>query len=324
MRFHEGDGKLMQKHIEKLQKYSVQPDLDVLYKAVSGAAQGEREDQALVCGAMIWAAFAAPAGIPFVFEAIANAQLGLPISPTGCNVPSTSLPEEFWRAFVSTVEGPEGGYDATSITLAVAGLGGALNPDYSGFSEAAAIAHPGADSPTEKAVPPLLALKTLEVLPKGSLGRDLYSMWVDNGFDPEVLDRQAIGLDQVSPALRYLNTRILQMHDVWHLVGGYQTTSLHEIAISSFQLVQFGHNYSAMFLATGSTMSHIRTPQGFGLLMQNLAEAWRHGREMPSFMAVEWEDHWHKDIDTVRSDLGITAFKGSFPPDLLEQLAAGA
>ena len=314
----------MQKHIEQLQKYSVQPDLGLLYKGVRGAAQGDPEDQALVCGAMIWAAFASPAGIPLVFDTIADAQLGRALSQGNCNVPCTRLADEFWQAFAATIEGPEGGYDAASITVAVASLGSVLDPDYIGFSEAAAKAHPGADSPTEKAVPPLLALKTLEVLPKGSLGRDLYSMWVDNGFDPEVLDRQAIGLDQMSPALRYLNTRILQMHDVWHLVGGYETTSLHEIAISSFQLAQFGHNYSAMFLATAATMSHIRTPQGFGLLMQNLAESWQHGQEMPSFMAIEWEDHWHKDIDTVRSELGITAFRGSFPADLLEQLAAVA
>jgi ubiquinone biosynthesis protein Coq4 len=314
----------MQEHITELQKYAVQPDLEKLYKAVAGATQGERQAQAIVCGAMIWSAFASPAGIPLVFDVIADAQLGKPMPHNNCNAPCTPLPDEFWRAFVATVEGPEGGYDATSITVTVAALAGVLDANYSGLSEAAAIAHPGADSPTEKTVPPLLALATLEALPLGSLGRDLYSMWVDNGFDPEVLDRQAIGLEQMSPALRYLNTRILQMHDVWHLVGGYQTTSLHEIAISSFQLAQFGHNYSAMFLATGATMSHVRTPQGFGLLMQNLAESWLHGREAPSFMAIEWEEHWHKDIQTVRSEVAIKAFKGSFPPDLLEQLAAVA
>ncbi len=316
--------KLIQEHITELKKYAVQPNLPALHKAVSGAVQGDRQAQAFVCGAMIWSAFASPAGIPVVFDVIADAQLGKPLTDDNCEVPCTPLAENFWQAFAAIVEGPEGGYDATSITVAVAGLAGVLDSNYSEFSEAAAIAHPGADSPSEKTVPPLLALKTLEVLPEGSLGRDLYSMWVDNGFDPEVLDRQAIGLDQLSPALRYLNTRILQMHDIWHLVGGYQTTSLHEIAISSFQLAQFGHNYSAMFLATGATMSHIRTPQGFGLLMQNLAESWQHGRQMPPFMAIEWEDHWHKDVDTVRSEFGITAFKGSFPADLLEQLAAVA
>ena len=149
-------------------------------------------------------------------------------------------------------------------------------------------------------------------------------MLVDNNFDAEVLDREVIGLANLPPALRYVNTRILQMHDVWHLAAGYQTTSLHEIAISAFQLAQFGHNYSSMFLATVATMSCCKTPAGFGLLMQNIIEAWRHGRATPALMSIHWESEWHETPEQIRARHGITPFKGSFPPDLLEQLAAVA
>lgn len=314
----------MQEHLMKLKGCSEPPDLAALYSAVGGAAQGNSENQALVCGAMIWAAFASPLGIPIVFDVVADAQLDKVMSDMECNVQDTELQEGFWRAFAVTIQGPDGGYDARSITAAVAGLASVLDPNYSELSEDAAIAHPGADGAAQKTAPALLTLKALEQLPVGSLGNDLHSMWVDNGFDPEVLDRQAIGLHNLSPALRYLNTRILQMHDIWHLVAGYKTTSLHEIAISSFQLAQFGHNYSAMFLATAATMSSLRAPQGFGLFLQNLAEAWHHGRQSPPFMAVEWERYWHKDVETVRKELGIEPFSGSFPPDLLEQLASVA
>ena len=55
---------MMQEQIKELYKYSLQPDLQRLYQAVSGAAQGNTDDQALDCGAMIWSAFASPAGIP--------------------------------------------------------------------------------------------------------------------------------------------------------------------------------------------------------------------------------------------------------------------
>ena len=155
----------MQEYFTELKQYAVQPDLAELHKAVTGAVQGDRQDQALVCGAMIWSAFASPAGIPLVFDVIAAAQLGKPLADYNSDVPCTPLAEDFWQAFAATVQGPEGGYDATSITVAVAGLAGALDANYGEFSEAAAIAHPGADSPTEKNVPPMLALKTLEGLP---------------------------------------------------------------------------------------------------------------------------------------------------------------
>ena len=108
--------------------------------------------------------------------------------------------------------------------------------------------------------------------------------------DAEVLDRNAIMLGELPPALRYLNTRILQMHDVWHLVGGYTTDAMHEVAISAFQLAQFGHNYSSMFLAAAGRMAHEHNAAGFGIFFQTVAEAWLHGRENPSFMAIEWEE----------------------------------
>ena len=170
----------------------------------------------------------------------------------------------------------------------------------------------------------LTDIDALGGLPEGSLGNDLYRMLVDNNFDAEVLDREVIGLANLPPALRYDNTRILQMHDVWHLVAGYQTTSLHEIAISAFQLAQCGLNYSSLFLASVATMRCGKTPAGCGLLMQNITEAWRHGRTTPALMPIHWESEWHETPEQIRARHGITPFKGSFPPDLLEQLAAVA
>ena len=130
---------------------------------------------------------------------------------------SAPLAEEFWQQFEETLIGPEAGYDATSITVAVASLGAVLHEGYAALSESAALAHPGAGDAVDKSVPPMISLAALADFPDGSLARQLLSMWVDNGFDPEVLDRDAIGLAGLSPALRYLNTRILQMHDTWHL-----------------------------------------------------------------------------------------------------------
>ena len=106
------------------------------------------------------------------------------------------------------------GYDATSITVAVAALNASLDEGYVALSEDAALAHSGAVKAEQKSLPPLISLTKLNDYPEGSLARELLSMWVDNGFDPEVLDRDAIGLSDLSPALGYLNTRILQMRTI--------------------------------------------------------------------------------------------------------------
>ena len=312
----------MQDQLQAIRQQATPPDAQALYEAVGAVSQGQGEAQATLCGAMLWASFAAPAAIPGVFDVIADAQLKKPLRPVDLDVEEAELPASFWPVFEQTVEGPEEGYDATSITVAVASLGAALNPGYLALAEAAFTHHPGAQGAAERTVPPMIEPETLAANPDGSLARALHSMLVDNGFDAEVLDRETIGLSMLSPATRYLNTRILQMHDIWHLVAGYETTSLHEMAISAFQLAQFGHNYSAMFLATVASMGHMETPQAMGLLLQNTAEAWDHGRTCPSLMEIEWEAEWHLEIDAVRAKYGIEPFKGSFPANLLEQLAA--
>jgi ubiquinone biosynthesis protein Coq4 len=159
----------------------------------------------------------------------------------------------------------------------------------------------------------------LAAQPDGSLGQDFYRLITDNKFDLEVLDREAIGLSKLPPALAYLNTRILQMHDIWHLVGGYRTTALHEVAISSFQLAQFNHSYSAMFLAVVVASGRFVFPPGLPVLLQVMAEAWLHGRTSPAFMAIRWEAEWHQPATALRTRLGIQPFASLIPADLVEQ-----
>ena len=300
------------------------PSLTDLAARMPLAMQGDVVAQQQVCGALLWTAFAAPAAVTQVYDAIAAGAAGEALDSASWQAEECAIPDSFWETFVETLTGPEQGYNATTITVAVAALGGSVAEEFGELAESAAQRHPGGNDAATQTIPDLTDIDALGRLPEGSLGNDLYRMLVDNNFDAEVLDREVIGLANLTPALRYVNTRILQMHDVWHLVAGYQTTSLHEIAISAFQLAQFGHNYSSMFLATVATMSCCKTPAGFGLLMQSITEAWRHGRATPALMSIHWESEWHETTEQIRARHGITPFKGSFPPDLLEQLAAVA
>jgi len=308
-------------NLDVIRSCAERPEPHRLFEAVSLSLEGNDDAKAEICGAMIWSSFAAPSSIPVVFDLIFGPRNKISDHNSLGKALETDLPEGFWHAFRSTLVGPENGYDASSITLAVASLNLSLDPRYAELSECAAKEHPGAVGASKKKIPTMLSMTELKAQPLGSLAGDLHDMWLDNGFDPEVLDRDAIGLRDLAPSIRYLNTRILQMHDVWHLMAGYQTTSLHEMAISAFQLAQFGHNYSAMFLSTICTMSLLKEPIGFIIVLQNIAEAWQHGCQSPAFMAIDWETEWHMDIESLRVKYGIRPFSGSFPADLLEKVA---
>ena len=270
-------------------------------------------------------AFVAPEARETVYGAFCAGWFGEPADGIG-HPPSVLLPplatQELWAALWELVE--TGAPDPGAFTARVTSLGAYFDPAMRERAEAIARAHPKAADAATRGMPPRIELPELARQPTGSLGHEFYRLIVDNGFDLEVLDRDALALASLPPALRYLNTRILQMHDVWHLVGGYRTTALHEIGISAFQLAQFAHGYSGMLLATVATGAAMRTPESAGVLLQTIAEGTAHGLSTPSFMAIAWEQEWHLPIAEIRARHAIEAFQGSFPADLFEQLRAAA
>ena len=305
-----------------------QPDYEGIARAVAKVRQEDRIGREQILAAVCWCAFACPQAITPIFDAVAKAWLGdkkgLASSTlvTPDNLSSAPLEPSFWQDFWSVID--QKNFDAMSITAAVAGLGGAVHSTMRDLSEAAAAQHPGAGAAAMRPVPGHTDLKALGAAPKNSLGYTLYQMVVDNGYDLEVLDRDAIQLSELPPALRYLNVRILQMHDVWHLAAGYSTSGSHEIAISAFQLAQFGHNYSAMFLAVVLMKAHVDTPRAFPLLLQLILEAWRHGRQAPAMMEIEWEAEWQHSIDDIRKRYDIKPYRSVLPANMLEVFGGGS
>ena len=295
-----------------------------LVDAVDALHRGESEGRMRIAAAMAWAGFCCPGAIGAAYDNIAAAWLGSgETPPVPEDLPEAPLQPDFWNAFWSVVDDAAKGYDAASITARVAALGGAVHPGFEAIAESCARRHPGARAALVRPVPGRTDLERLSACGENSLGKTLYRMVVDQGYDLEVIDREAVRLDALPRSLRYLNTRILQMHDVWHLVAGYETTASHEIAISAFQLAQFGHNYSAMFLASVTTITHVMQPAGFPVLVQLIAEAWQHGRRSPSLMDIEWEEEWNDSIATIRARHGIPVYRSALPADFLEAHASG-
>jgi ubiquinone biosynthesis protein Coq4 len=310
---------------EQFQQATKRTDAASLAQAVADAKSGKSSGRLQIATAMAWAAYSCPDATPEVFDNICSAWLGTGPTP---EIPAhtTELPlaDSFWEAFWTVIDGPEEGYDAISITLAVASLAAEVHEDFGGLAEHHAANHPGAKAALTNPVPGRTDVAALANCAENSLGRLLHDMIVDNDFDPEVLDREAVMLSEMPACLQYLNTRILQMHDVWHLVAGYDTSGTHETSISAFQLAQFGHNYSSMYLAAVSTISYYTSPRGFPILMQIIAEGWQHGRNTPPMMDVEWENEWHHSLGEIRQQHNITALRSVLPTDVMETMADGS
>jgi ubiquinone biosynthesis protein Coq4 len=280
--------------------------------------------------AALWlhGAAAAPERVPGVYDVVAEGYLGEPVGgppvPTATAARPEPIPPAFWAALWSLLDEPREGLGAVNLTTKTAALAGLISPALQARIGKAALAYPGVPAAVAQGYPRKFTLEALARCPRDSLGGEFHALIVDNGFDLEVLDRDALGLDRLPPPLAYLNARILQCHDLWHIVAGYRTTALHEVAISAFQLGQFGHHYSSMFLGMALARVAFERPEGGPLMLQTILTAWVHGRRTTPLLGVDWPAIWDRPLAEVRAKLAISPYVSPFPADIFEQLQVAA
>ena len=296
---------------------------DEAEEAAHDLRSGNLEARFRVAGLMVHATAVAPERLVDVYDGLTAGWYGAPPVADAVSAPASvgDVPDSFWEAFWALVDDPDAGRDPADITVRTVALTGLVPADIPPRLAAMATRYPGVRSAAAEGLPGRFQLVDLERCPPESLGGDLHKLVVEGGFDLEVLDRDSLGLTELPPPLDYVNLRILQCHDVWHKVAGYETTGLHEVAISGFQMGQFGHHYSSMFLALVVTKaSFSQPPEAAGFLLDTILSAYRHGRESPPMLGITWEEIWDEPIDDIRRSQGITAYDSPYPAGLLEEL----
>ncbi|MEE4349263.1 MAG: Coq4 family protein [Pacificimonas sp.] len=276
-----------------------------------------------LAAAFAHAAFLSPQRTAEVYDAFASGWLGQAVEEPA--VPHdepdpVAAPDALWTDYFAVIDDAVAGIlDAGAITARTAALAQHLPPEHLDRLIAMSAAWPGIDGAASEDMPQKIELETLAACPPGSLGAEFHALIVDNKFDLEVLDREEIGLGTLPHPLGWLNTRILQTHDLWHITAGYETTALHEIAISAFQMAQFGHNYSAQFLSMTAGVGAVTPARLYPVLMDTIATAWAHGRETPAMMGIRWEEEWHQPAGVIRQRHGIETYDRPYRADLIER-----
>jgi ubiquinone biosynthesis protein Coq4 len=273
-----------------------------------------------IAALMTAAAFVVPAEQVAIFDAIAEAVAATPdmaaraahiaqaLPWTVAGRPRVALPSALWDSFWAVIDRPpEQAVDPLAFTLQVVAMGQHYDAALIDRCEAALLAHPCVH---DLLAQPEVRMKTsdLDGLPPASLGTILLQMLRAQGYDLEVIDADSVVLPGPWPAQNRTNRRILQLHDVWHLVAGYGFTGAGEVAISGFQMAQFGQNYSTRFLATVASIAALNMPPLADLLLPVMFDGWRHGRSTPPLIALSWHELIARDMDDIRREFGISLF----------------
>jgi ubiquinone biosynthesis protein COQ4 len=174
-------------------------------------------------------------------------------------------------------------------------------------------------------------LEELMRLPRGTFGRE-YAEWMrGQGFDvgapAPTLAREA-GNDAAGEAVpetdaNYVCSRIVEVHDFWHVLTGYNCDEDGELGLMAFSLGQTGSRAISRAL-WDFARSELRFAWRTGdpewrQRFVYLWRAWRRGRRARLLVAVELEDYFILPLDSVRQRLGIEpaaeAYSGhSLPP----------
>lgn len=150
----------------------------------------------------------------------------------------------------------------------------------------------------------------LEAYPKGSLGRVYHDHMIENDLRPDYFEP----ID-ASDDFAFSRLRMYQTHDLWHVVTGYPTSTLGELAIVGFYLGQYDRTMgdragpAATFSAilSGSLLLHAAMLRQDRIthFYRALNDGWARGREAEPFFAVRWEEMWERPIGEIRAELGV-------------------
>jgi len=116
---------------------------------------------------------------------------------------------------------------------------------------------------------------------------------LDYTWDPKLTDEE------------YLIRRVVQTHDLWHVILGYSTSELDEIEINSFMLAQMFWPPAGFYLGGYILRQMFKQPLSVVDVVSVIARGWYRGKAAKPFFAVEWENQFERPVSEIRKELVV-------------------
>jgi ubiquinone biosynthesis protein COQ4 len=109
----------------------------------------------------------------------------------------------------------------------------------------------------------------------------------------------------------YVENRWQQTHDIWHVVTGFDTSEMGEIALQAFYLAQFRLPLASMLIANSLIAVTLWQPETLSPLLEAIAQGWKTGQIAKPLIAQKWEEAWEKPVAVWQAELNIHLPKNS-------------
>ena len=158
-------------------------------------------------------------------------------------------------------------------------------------------------------------------MPEGSLGRTICEWFIREDISAEGLAGASEAASEkfadrpmdVSEEAKVFGSRLLNLHDVFHVLTGYDRDMRGEIAVLAFTIPQTW-NTGIAYLVWRSFINNGWRSEPGRLIRQGL----RRGLRAKWLVDQDWESLFERPIDQVREQLGVGA------PPVYEQLRSAA
>lgn len=160
-----------------------------------------------------------------------------------------------------------------------------------------------------------LDIDELAALPGGTLGKTYHDWIVDNGLTAQIaMDYRGFHellestgqLDGMPEPMKFAVLRGFQTHDFQHVVTGYDSSGLGEIALQAFCLGQIRFPYFGMWISVVTTQMTFIRPESITPLMDAITDGWQLGRSVANIQAERWEDMLDQPLSQVRERYHVT------------------
>ena len=152
----------------------------------------------------------------------------------------------------------------------------------------------------DRYIPPSHDLNALLSLPPDSLGYIYATQMKKTGFDPNL----HVGMTAQSDA-EYVELRLSQTHDLWHIITGFGTSLADEIGLQAFHLPQFPYPLATMLVASSLISTTLREPATLPQLLEVIAQGFQMGKAAKPLFAQKWEEGWEKPLTQWQAELDI-------------------
>jgi ubiquinone biosynthesis protein COQ4 len=155
----------------------------------------------------------------------------------------------------------------------------------------------------ERYMAPAHDLEALLKYPEDSLGYLYAKKMKEQGFRAEDLYE---GLSITSDT-SYVEARLSQTHDIWHIVTGFGPSVNDEIGLQAFHLTQFPYPLGVSLVSSGMMSTMIFSPDELPTLMEAIRKGLEMGKAAKPLFAQKWEENWEKPLREWQLELVIQA-----------------